>query len=416
MRHEPRNGPRRRRPGGAEHCEGTAAIVERHLRSQHEHLQPLADPGRERARQQQEERPRLGPQQEIREHSSLRRAVRAVDGGTIGQAFDVAAQLAVQKRPRIRAARSEHAVVRKVGHDAAGRSRRTLAGRIAEVADDAVRDVRTAGREEGQPFGVHYDSRRAIGPRYYIGRVGAPRPAAAMFRALKYLFLLTLLAIFAGAGWLWWFAHEPLRLAGPAIEFTIPPGSSLRAASRTIARAGVDMPPLAFEAVARAAAKPGDIKAGTYEVTAGTTPLELLGKLTRGEFALVEVKFIEGWTFRQLREALDAHPHVRHDTKGLPDAAVLQRVGLTETHPEGLFFPDTYRFARGTSDVELLRAANRALAKRLDAAWADRRPDLPLATPVRRAHPRLDRGEGDRPGRRPDDGRRRARRTACAAA
>jgi UPF0755 protein len=202
-----------------------------------------------------------------------------------------------------------------------------------------------------------------------------------MFRALNYIFLLTLLAIFAGAGWLWWFAHEPLRLAGPAIDFTIPPGSSLRAASRMIAQAGVDMPPLAFEAVARAAAKPGDIKAGTYEIVAGTTPLELLGKLTRGELALVDVKFIEGWTFRQLREALDAHPHVRHDTKGLPDAAVLQRVGLTEPHPEGLFFPDTYRFARGTSDVELLRAANRALAKRLDAAWADRRPDLPLATP-----------------------------------
>jgi UPF0755 protein len=202
-----------------------------------------------------------------------------------------------------------------------------------------------------------------------------------MFRALKYLFLLTLLAIFAGAGWLWWFAHEPLRLAGPAIEITIPPGSSLRAASRTIARAGVDMPPLAFEAVARAAAKPGDIKAGTYEIAAGATPLDLLGKLTRGEFALVEVKFIEGWTFRQLREALDAHPHVRHDTKGLPETVVLQRLGLNDAHPEGLFFPDTYRFARGSSDLELLRTANRALAKRLEAAWADRRPDLPLMSP-----------------------------------
>ena len=202
-----------------------------------------------------------------------------------------------------------------------------------------------------------------------------------MFRALKYLFLLTLVAIFAGAGWLWWFAHEPLRFAGPAVEFTIPPGTSLRGASRTIARAGVDMPPLAFEAVARTVAKPGDIKAGSYEITAGTTPLDLLGKLTRGEFALVEVKFIEGWTFRQLREALDTHPHVRHDTKSLPDTAVLQRLGLNEAHPEGLFFPDTYRFARGTSDVELLRAANRALTKRLDAAWADRRPDLPLASP-----------------------------------
>ncbi len=202
-----------------------------------------------------------------------------------------------------------------------------------------------------------------------------------MFRTLKYLFLLTFLAILAGAGWLWWFAHEPLRLAAPAVEFTVPPGSSLRAASRVIARAGVDMPPLVFEAIARAAITPGGIKAGTYEVTAGATPLDLLGKLVRGEFSLVEIKFIEGWTFRQLREALDVHLHVRHETKGLPDAAVLQRLGVNEAHPEGLFFPDTYRFARGTSDLELLRTAHRALTKRLDAAWADRRPDLPFASP-----------------------------------
>ena len=202
-----------------------------------------------------------------------------------------------------------------------------------------------------------------------------------MFRALKYLFLLAFLAVLAGVWWLWSFAHEPLRLAAPAVEFTIPAGASLRAASRVIARAGVDMPPIAFEAVARAVAKPGDIKAGTYEVAAGATPLDLLGKLTRGEFALVEIKFIEGWTFRQLRDALDAHPHVRHDTKGLPDAAVLERLALKEPHPEGLFFPDTYRLARGTSDLEVLRTANRALAKRLEAAWADRRPGLPLASP-----------------------------------
>jgi UPF0755 protein len=202
-----------------------------------------------------------------------------------------------------------------------------------------------------------------------------------MFRALKVLFLLGCLAILAGAGWLWWFAHEPLRLVARTIEFTIPPGSSLRAASRVIERSGIDMPPLVFEAIARAAGNPGDIKAGTYEITAGATPLELLGKLTRGEFALVEIKFIEGWTFRQLRDALDAHPHVRHETRGLADAVVLQRLGTSESHPEGLFFPDTYRFARGTSDVDLLRTAQRAMAKRLDAAWADRRADLPLASP-----------------------------------
>ncbi len=202
-----------------------------------------------------------------------------------------------------------------------------------------------------------------------------------MFRAIKILFLLAFLAIPAGAGWLWWFAHEPLRQAQPVVEVTIAPGSSLRAASRAIAGAGVDMPPLVFELIVRAAGKPSAIKAGTYELAAGATPLDLLGKLTRGEFSLVEVKLIEGWTFRQLREALDAHPHVRHDTKGLADADVLQRLGVSETHPEGLFFPDTYRFARGTSDLDLLRGAHRSMARRLDAAWADRHADLPLASP-----------------------------------
>ena len=202
-----------------------------------------------------------------------------------------------------------------------------------------------------------------------------------MFRALKYLFLLGFIALLAGAGWLWRFAHSPLELRAPAVEFTIAPGSSLRSAARTIARAGVAMPPIAFELVARAAAKPADIKAGTYEIAAGTTPLALLDKLTRGDFALVEIKFIEGWTFRQLRDTLDAHPQVRHDTKGVTDAIVLQRLGITEPHPEGLFFPDTYRFARGASDLELLRTAHRAMATRLDSAWNGRRPDLPLASP-----------------------------------
>jgi len=217
--------------------------------------------------------------------------------------------------------------------------------------------------------------------RYYRGREGGSAPPATMVRALKFLFLLTFLAAAAGGAWLWWFAHEPLRLNGPAVEFTIPPGSSLRAAARVIARAGIDLPPPVFELIVRAAGNPADIKAGTYEIAAGATPLDLLGKLTRGEFSLAEIKFIEGWTFRQLREALAAHPHVRQETKGLGDGTVLARLGVSESHPEGLFFPDTYRFARGTSDLDLLKSAHRAMAKRLDAAWAERRADLPLASP-----------------------------------
>lgn len=202
-----------------------------------------------------------------------------------------------------------------------------------------------------------------------------------MLKLIKYLILLAILAVLGAGAWLYQFARAPLRLSAEPLEFTVAPGSSLRAATRQIVRAGVDMPEWAFETVARATVKPTDIKAGTYELRAGATPLDLLGKLTRGDFALSDVKFIEGWTFRQVRAALDAHPRIRHDTAGLPDADVLRRLELPITHPEGWFFPDTYVFPRGASDVEILRSAHRAMEKRLAAAWAERQPGIPLASP-----------------------------------
>jgi UPF0755 protein len=102
--------------------------------------------------------------------------------------------------------------------------------------------------------------------------------------------------------------------------------------------------------LARALGRGEEIKAGSYELAAAPTPLELLDKLTRGDVTQSEVRFIEGWTFRQLRAALDAHGFVRHDTAGLSDAQLLQKLGAGEAHPEGLFFPDTsvFRRARAT--------------------------------------------------------------------
>jgi UPF0755 protein len=202
-----------------------------------------------------------------------------------------------------------------------------------------------------------------------------------MVRKLKSLFLLAIFALLAAGGWLWWFATSPLDVGAPTVEFTLPPGSSLRAASRAIVQAGVNMRPWAFEALGRIAGNPARIKAGQYEIRSGMTPLELLGKLARGEVVLAEIVFIEGWNFRQVREALDAHPGVRHDTRGLADAEVMRRLDAPVANPEGLFFPETYRFAKGTSDLEVLRSAYRAMTKRLDAAWAQRQPDLPLASP-----------------------------------
>jgi UPF0755 protein len=133
--------------------------------------------------------------------------------------------------------------------------------------------------------------------------------------------------------------------------------------------------------LARLAGKATEIKAGSYEVSQGVTPWLLLEKLTRGDVTQAEIVFVEGKTFRQMRAALDAHPAVRHDTAGLSDADVLARLAAAEAHPEGLFFPDTYLFAKNSSDVEILRRAYRAMQQRLNTEWSRRDPDVPMKTP-----------------------------------
>jgi UPF0755 protein len=142
--------------------------------------------------------------------------------------------------------------------------------------------------------------------------------------------------------------------------------------------AGVGGSPIAFELLARYRGKAQEVKAGSYELARGARPEDLLEKITRGDFALAEVRFIEGWTFRQVREALDAHPDLRHDTRGLGDAEVMQRIGAPGLAAEGWFFPDTYRFAKQTSDLDVLKSAHAAMRKQLAAAWARRAPDTPL--------------------------------------
>lgn len=204
-------------------------------------------------------------------------------------------------------------------------------------------------------------------------------------RALLKLFvsLIVLLALggAAFAAWMWSFAHRPLQIDPTPLEVTIRPGSSLNVAARDLAASGIAMRPWQFALLGRFHGRDAGIKAGTYRFPEALTPLELLDKLTRGDFVLMEVVFIEGWTFRQLRQALDTHPDLRHDTTGLSDADLLARIGASPGHPEGRFFPGKYLFVKGASDTEVLRQAYAQMERRLAAAWAERDPALPLASP-----------------------------------
>ena len=194
---------------------------------------------------------------------------------------------------------------------------------------------------------------------------------------VRHFFSLALLALLAAAGYAAWYVNAPLRFATSSVAVEIPPGTNFRGAIGRLQQAGVELGPRRFEALARALGQDQEIKAGYYGLTAPMTPLQLLDKLARGEVQKVEVQVLEGWTFRELRAALDASGVLRHDSVGLGNAQLLKRIGALEAHPEGLFFPDTYVVARGSSDLALLRHAYRMMQQHLAREWPGRAADTP---------------------------------------
>jgi UPF0755 protein len=198
---------------------------------------------------------------------------------------------------------------------------------------------------------------------------------------LKGSILLVAVAVLGFCGWMLWFALSPIELPSPTVEFSIRPGSALRSATRQIVEAGVPVPGWQFNLLARAYGESERLKAGMYEVSTGVTPLSLLRKITRGEYAMAEILFVEGWTFRQMRDAMNAHAGLKHDSAELSDGEIMAKLGAVEAFPEGLFFPDTYVFAKGSSDIAVLARAYGTMQKQLATAWAGRESDLPLGDP-----------------------------------
>jgi len=200
-------------------------------------------------------------------------------------------------------------------------------------------------------------------------------------KLLCYLVLpACLLCALAVAG-LWWTAARPLSVPERSVEFIVPPGSHVTDAARALNAAGVAVSGRVLALVARVTGQDRQIKAGVYAVQPHDTLLTLLARMTQGSTVQRQITFLEGWSYQQIRAALAAHPDVRQTLAVDDDARLLAALGVPYTHPEGLFFPDTYRFAPGTSDLAILRLAWQAQARVLAQAWAARAPDVPLSSP-----------------------------------
>jgi UPF0755 protein len=195
------------------------------------------------------------------------------------------------------------------------------------------------------------------------------------------LVLCTLLAALALAGFAWHQYHRPLAMKGDRVEVRIPAGASPRTIARLLQEAGLAVDTPSFLAAVKATEAARDLRAGSYEFARGVSLQDIVAKLRSGEVLRERLTIVEGWTFREMRAELARNPDLRQDSAKLTPAALLKAIGATESHPEGLFAPDTYVFDPGSSDLDVLRQAYRSQSARVQKAWASRAADLPLKTP-----------------------------------
>ncbi len=202
-----------------------------------------------------------------------------------------------------------------------------------------------------------------------------------MKKLIKRLLLLVPAAALALAAGFAWYAHRPLPIEGMPKSVNVTPGMHLRSLSVMLAREGVVGNATLFWLLGRVTGQGTKLKVGVYTLDRPLTPLELYGKIERGEVSQMVVQFIEGWNWRTVLAALAAQPLLKHDSAKLDAAALLQALGAEEPHLEGLLFPDSYYFAPHSSDLEVLRRAYRLQRDKLQAAWENRAPGLPYKTP-----------------------------------
>lgn len=198
-----------------------------------------------------------------------------------------------------------------------------------------------------------------------------------MARLLTWLFLLVVALCAAAAWWL----YQPLELRHSPLELEIEHGTTPRGVAQDVVAAGVRTDARLLYWWFRLSGQDRQIKAGNYELEHGTTPYSLLQKLARGEESLQTLTLVEGWNWRQVRAALTKEDGLRHDSASLSDEALMERLGRPGMPPEGRFFPDTYTYAKGSSDLALLRRALHAMDRHLEAVWAQRASDTPLQSP-----------------------------------
>ena len=202
----------------------------------------------------------------------------------------------------------------------------------------------------------------------------------------RVLIVLVLLAV-AGAvayGWIDYqrFVRTPLNVSPQASSVDVGKGSNLRDVVGLLREQhATSTGPLYWRVLAEQLRVAGRLHAGEYALTTGMTPRDLLLNMAAGKVLQRNFTIVDGWTFRDLRQALAKADKLRQDGASLDDAQLMTKIGAPGEMPEGRFLPETYAYVKGDSDLDILRRAHTAMAKMLDTLWAQRDKQVPLATP-----------------------------------
>jgi len=199
-----------------------------------------------------------------------------------------------------------------------------------------------------------------------------------MRRVLTLFAVLTVLLAVVAGGLAFWL-QRPLPLAAATAELAIEPGTSPRRIAEAWVAAGVQAPPWLLYEWFRWSGDSRRIRAGSYEIDGDTTPIELLDTMIRGGEKSAFIRLGEGWTMRQIRAELAGADALKPTIAELSDGDLMAALGEPGTAAEGRFFPDTYSYSKGSSDLSVLKRARRAMQRQLAEAWAQRAADLPLA-------------------------------------
>lgn len=198
------------------------------------------------------------------------------------------------------------------------------------------------------------------------------------------LALVALLLVGVAAAAIYWHrAGVVMQAAGPhreALDLVVKPGASVRSVLAELDRRGALADRRAVELRLRIQGWP-QVRTGRYDIAAGASPAEILRQLAEGRVVLESLTIVEGWTFADMRRVVETHPQLKVTLRGKQIPEVMEAIGHPGEHPEGRFFPDTYRFAAGTTDRDLLALAYRKMADALDSAWQGRVSGLPLEDP-----------------------------------